>query len=72
MPISSKMPNFPIQSAHAIKLAVNAAKAKVEELQGRGFYKVWMTALCDVPCICAKFGSKTTTWRSCLVVWHAL
>lgn len=40
MPVGAKLPNFPIQSAAAIKLATEAAQAKCEELSGRGFYKV--------------------------------
>ncbi|CAL8471943.1 g11485 [Coccomyxa elongata] len=39
MPTSSKVPNFPIQSAAAIRLATEAAKAKCDELGNRGFYK---------------------------------
>ncbi|BDA47616.1 probable B3 domain-containing protein At3g19184 at N-terminal half [Coccomyxa sp. Obi] len=39
MPVSSKVPNFPIQSAAAIRLATEAAKAKVAELGNRSFYK---------------------------------
>ena len=38
--MGAKLPNFPIQSAAAIKLATEAAQAKCEELSGRGFYKV--------------------------------
>lgn len=38
--MSSKVPNFPIQSAAAIRLATEAAKAKCDELGNRGFYKV--------------------------------
>ena len=40
VPVGARMPNFPIQSAAAIKLATEAAKTKCKDLAGRGFYKV--------------------------------
>ena len=52
--MTSKVPNFPIQSAAAIRLATEAAKAKVDELGNRGFYKV-EPGLLSSPCIASQF-----------------